>query len=269
MIPFMDREQRRIGFWFTDGAGSSCWAVVGLVYGGLTTALCVASSLLFPVRELFSGIESQAFFDLVNPATLLLLLFVGLYFVVLKATGSTRSAAIATFCAFIICLHPADLYRHRASRAELGVLLALASHGPITPGDSDRSTEDAMIRPVGKREIVLLFAVAVLTLAAGAAALYIDSTPEWRYYQSEFRDDRGGEHRLGRPVADPLWNPADLGRAARSCRSLHHLSPRRCSGRVWKRSSSRGPATRTGKLFEAHPLEEFGCTSCHAGQASG
>ena len=34
--------------------------------------------------------------------TILLLLFVGLYFVVLKATGSTRNAAIATFCAFIV-----------------------------------------------------------------------------------------------------------------------------------------------------------------------
>ena len=66
MIPFMDREQRRIGFWFTDGAGRR-WAVIGLVYGALTTALCVASSLLLPVRELFSGFESQAFFDLVRP----------------------------------------------------------------------------------------------------------------------------------------------------------------------------------------------------------
>jgi quinol-cytochrome oxidoreductase complex cytochrome b subunit len=101
MIPFMDREQHRIGFWFTNGAGR-LWAVVGIVYGTLTTALCVTSSLLFPVRELFSRFESQAFFDLVNPATLLLLFFVVLYFVVLKATGSTRNAAIATFCAFII-----------------------------------------------------------------------------------------------------------------------------------------------------------------------
>jgi len=101
MIPFMDREQRRIGFWFTDGAGR-LWGVLGLVYGALTTALCVSSSVLFPVRELFSGIESQVFFDLVNPATLLLLFFAGLYLVVLKVTGSTRNAAIATFCAFII-----------------------------------------------------------------------------------------------------------------------------------------------------------------------
>jgi quinol-cytochrome oxidoreductase complex cytochrome b subunit len=101
LIPFMDREQRRIGFWFTDGPGRS-WGVVGFVFGALATALCVAGSILFPVRDLFSGVEIQLFFDLVNPATLLLLLFAALYFVVLKITGSTRHAAIAAFCAFIV-----------------------------------------------------------------------------------------------------------------------------------------------------------------------
>jgi quinol-cytochrome oxidoreductase complex cytochrome b subunit len=101
LIPFMDREQRGIGFWFTDHPGRR-WGVAGFVYGALVTALCVASALLLPVRELFSGIESQVFFDLVNPATLLLLLFALFYFIVLKVSGSTRSAAIATFCAFII-----------------------------------------------------------------------------------------------------------------------------------------------------------------------
>jgi len=101
LIPFLDREQRRIGFWFTDGPGRR-WAVVGFVYGALVTALCVASALVFPVRSVFSGMESQVFFDIVNPATLLLVLFALQYFVVLKVAGSTRHAAIATFCAFII-----------------------------------------------------------------------------------------------------------------------------------------------------------------------
>ena len=65
-------------------------------------SLSVAIAILLPMRTLFSGIESQLFFDLVNPSTLLLALFAGLYFVVLKITSSTRYAAIATFCAFII-----------------------------------------------------------------------------------------------------------------------------------------------------------------------
>jgi len=100
-IPFMDREQRNIGAWFTDRAGWR-WGSIGFVYGLTTTALCVASAILFPVRSLFSGIENQFFFDFVNPASLLLLLFVLLYFVVRKISSSSRYAAIATFCAFII-----------------------------------------------------------------------------------------------------------------------------------------------------------------------
>jgi quinol-cytochrome oxidoreductase complex cytochrome b subunit len=101
LIPFLDKEQKGIGFWFTDGPGRR-WGIVGFVFGGLATAGCVASSILFPVRELFSGMESQFFFDIVNPATLLLVLLAALYFVVLKISKSTRHAAIATFCAFIV-----------------------------------------------------------------------------------------------------------------------------------------------------------------------
>ena len=101
LIPFLDREQRGVGLWFTDRPGLG-WGLVGFVFGVAATTLCVASAILMPVRTLFSGIESQLFFDLVNPATLLVLLFAVLYFVVLKITGSTRYAALATFCGFII-----------------------------------------------------------------------------------------------------------------------------------------------------------------------
>jgi hypothetical protein len=100
-IPFMDREQRNIGLWFTDKVGWR-WGIIGFIYGLAATVLCVASAILFPVRSLFGGIESQIFFDFVNPATLLLLLFVLLYFAVQKMTSSSRYAAIATFCAFIM-----------------------------------------------------------------------------------------------------------------------------------------------------------------------
>jgi hypothetical protein len=63
---------------------------------------CLAVAVLLPTRSLFSGIESQLFFDLVNPASLLVLLLAGLYFTVLKLSASTRCAALATFCAFIV-----------------------------------------------------------------------------------------------------------------------------------------------------------------------
>ncbi len=101
LIPFMDREQKGIGLWFTDGPGRN-WGIFGFFYGLVTTCGCLAVAILAPMREVFPSIESQLFFDLFNPATFLVVLFAGWYFVVLKKTSSTRYAAIATFCAFII-----------------------------------------------------------------------------------------------------------------------------------------------------------------------
>ncbi len=100
-IPYLDREQKGIGLWLTDTAGRR-WGGLGFVWGLLWTVGCLALGVLAPMRELFPNIESQAFFDLVNPATLLLASFVLLYFLVLKVTASTRTAAIATFCAFMV-----------------------------------------------------------------------------------------------------------------------------------------------------------------------
>jgi len=100
LIPFLDKEQAGIGVWFTNADGRR-WGIIGAIFGVASSVLCVAAALLFPLRDLLTGIESQLFFDIFNPATLLLLLFVGFYFLVLKVSGSKRVAAIATFCGFI------------------------------------------------------------------------------------------------------------------------------------------------------------------------
>ncbi len=54
------------------------------------------------MREVFSGIESQLFFELVNPAILLLLSFFLLYAITIKLTKSNRMAMTAVFSAFVI-----------------------------------------------------------------------------------------------------------------------------------------------------------------------
>lgn len=100
-IPFIDRERRGVGRWLADGSGRR-YGLLGALYGLVTTAGSVAVGVLVPMRGLFPGIESQVFFDLVNPATLLLALFGLLYVAVWRRTRSTRYAAIATFCAFIV-----------------------------------------------------------------------------------------------------------------------------------------------------------------------
>ena len=101
LIPYLDREQAGIGLWLTDKSGRR-WAVIGTAWGLLWTVGSLAIGIKFPMREAFPSIESQLFFDMVSPATLLLLSFVVLYFVSLKVTSSSRTAAIATFCAFIV-----------------------------------------------------------------------------------------------------------------------------------------------------------------------
>ena len=101
LIPYIDKEQNRIGSWFTDRSGKK-WGLTGSLWGLIWTVGCLAMGILIPTRELFPNIESQIFFDLVNPATLLLISFVLLYLLTLKITSSKRTASIATFCAFII-----------------------------------------------------------------------------------------------------------------------------------------------------------------------
>jgi len=101
LIPFLDREQRGVGCWLVDRTGR-WWGAAGAVFGLAATVGALALGILAPMRELFPTVESQMFFDLVNPATLLVLLFAALYFAVLARTRSTRYAAIATFCAFIV-----------------------------------------------------------------------------------------------------------------------------------------------------------------------
>ena len=84
------------------------------------------SPCCFPMRSLFSGIESQVFFDLVNPATLLLALLAGLYFAVLKISVVHALRGDRHVLRLHRRLRPADLHRHGAARTELGLLLAVA-----------------------------------------------------------------------------------------------------------------------------------------------
>jgi quinol-cytochrome oxidoreductase complex cytochrome b subunit len=101
LIPFIDTEQKHLGAWFTDAAGKK-WSFIGLIWGLLSTSLCLFIGIKFPMREVFSGIESQIFFEIVNPVNLLLLTFIVLHFMAFKITKSSRTASIATFTAFVI-----------------------------------------------------------------------------------------------------------------------------------------------------------------------
>jgi quinol-cytochrome oxidoreductase complex cytochrome b subunit len=101
MIPFFDKDQYRIGIWFSDQNGKK-WALIGVIWGLIFSSLSVFIGVTFPMREVFTGIESQVFFEIVNPANLLLISFLVLYPIALRVTNSRRNAMIATFSAFVV-----------------------------------------------------------------------------------------------------------------------------------------------------------------------
>ena len=122
-----------------------------------------------------------------------------------------------------------------------------------------------MTQRIGKRETVALLAVAVVGLAVCGVVWMQDTVADWRYYQSEFRAIVA--ERL--PDTDPESIPKgiqqvwvdDLGKVDR-CITCHQ-------GVGWQGMSDLEHPWRSHsnpELLKAHPVEEFGCTSCHGGQ---
>lgn len=122
-----------------------------------------------------------------------------------------------------------------------------------------------MIKRIGKTEILFVLVASVLTLAAAAAAIFIDTVPEWAFYQSEFRWILEEEVGDLDPAQIPsgiqqIWIPA-LEKVDR-CTTCH-------LGGAWKGLEDVEQPWTTHphpELLAAHPIERFGCTSCHGGQ---
>jgi len=122
-----------------------------------------------------------------------------------------------------------------------------------------------MKQKIGTKELVAMLVMAVVTLIVGSAVVFKDSTPEWKYYQDEFRvivaEEAG--------AADPSLLPAGiqqiwvepLGRVDR-CTTCHQ-------GVTWRGLENIEQPWTTHprmELFDAHPIEQYGCTICHGGQ---
>ncbi len=122
-----------------------------------------------------------------------------------------------------------------------------------------------MIKRVGKREVIVLLAAGTLTVAVAALAVYRETTPSWKYYQSEFRaivaETIGDVEPSQLPSGiQQIW-VAPLGRVDR-CPTCH-------LGTTWKgleRVEQPWTTHPDPKLLAAHPLEDYGCTICHGGQ---
>ena len=118
--------------------------------------------------------------------------------------------------------------------------------------------------PYPKLDRPLLALVGVLLVVSTVLFTWSDRAHDWRYYQHAFRQlvaEKFGEEKA-RTVPDGLqqiW-VADLGRADR-CISCHQAVS-------WPGFESAEQPFRTHPTepLRRHPVEQFGCSSCHGGQ---
>jgi hypothetical protein len=122
-----------------------------------------------------------------------------------------------------------------------------------------------MIKTVGKREVIVLLAVAAVTVAVGIVAILEDASPSWKYYQAEFEaivaESIGDVEpsQIARGIQQIWVEP--LGRVDR-CTTCH-------LGMTWKGLEKVEQPWGTHpdlELFTTHPVESYGCTICHGGQ---
>ncbi len=122
-----------------------------------------------------------------------------------------------------------------------------------------------MIQRIGKKEIIMLLAVSSAIFVGGLAAVIVDTVPEWKYYQSEFRaivaEEIGDveQSQLPRGIQQTWVEDLDIVDRCTSC----HL------GIDWRGLENVELPWTTHprpELLASHPVETFGCTTCHGGQ---
>ncbi len=121
------------------------------------------------------------------------------------------------------------------------------------------------MQQVSRRELIVLLIVAAAGLAATAGVIVREESPDWKYYQREFRavvaENLGEVEPSQMPSGiQQIW-VEELDRVDR-CVTCHQ-------GMFWKgleRVEQPWSTHPELDLFAAHPVEEYGCTLCHGGQ---
>jgi len=114
LIPFLDREKEPGGVWFSGARGRREF-LASLAFGTVVVVLLEVITIRFGwLRSWFPEIP-QLWIILVNPGTVLAVLFAGWSQLTLRRTGSTRMAAIALFTTilvgFVILTYVATVHR--------------------------------------------------------------------------------------------------------------------------------------------------------------
>ncbi len=121
------------------------------------------------------------------------------------------------------------------------------------------------MKKVRKREILIVVSLSIICFAVTIAAMFRDSSPDWKYYQAEFRyivEENSADVDISLVPAgiQQIW-VEELDRVDR-CITCHQ-------GLFWKNLGveeqpwGQHPHP---ELMESHPPEDFGCTACHGGQ---
>jgi cbb3-type cytochrome oxidase cytochrome c subunit len=118
--------------------------------------------------------------------------------------------------------------------------------------------------PYPRLDRPVLAAIGLVLVIGTVLFIWSDRAHDWRFYQYEFRQivaEQFGEDRVAGVPSGPqqIW-VADLGRADR-CITCH-------LGVSWKglESAEHPYRTHPTEPFMTHPIEKYGCTSCHGGQ---
>jgi quinol-cytochrome oxidoreductase complex cytochrome b subunit len=101
LIPFLDREREPGGVWFSSRAGRRIF-FASLLFGTIVVITLEAFTIRFGwLRTWFPNIH-QMWIILINPGTVLALVFAAWSQATLRRTGSTRLAAIALFTTILV-----------------------------------------------------------------------------------------------------------------------------------------------------------------------
>lgn len=124
--------------------------------------------------------------------------------------------------------------------------------------------EQRTTSPYAKRDRPILAVIGVLLVIAAVLFTRNDREHEWRYYQYAFKQLVGEKLGADKAKTAPsglqqIWVPS-LGRADR-CVTCHQAV-------TWKGFETAAEPFRTHPVepLTNHPIEKFGCTSCHGGQ---
>jgi hypothetical protein len=101
LTPYLDRERDDIGIWFSGRKGKRVCLITAVLTTAIVLAMLTFTVQLGWLRNWIPDIP-QIVITLINPGTVMLVLFTAWSLLVMKRTNSTRMGALAIFTCFLV-----------------------------------------------------------------------------------------------------------------------------------------------------------------------